>query len=83
MAQTLSAAGRSIGPFVSGALFTLSVDVHPKGEALAWGIFGGIAFLGWLATLVVRNRGLESDDWVGTEDGTSDEDEDERHRERV
>lgn len=73
MAQTLSAAGRSIGPFVSGGLFTLAIDVRPKGEALAWGIFGGIAFLGWLGTLAVRNRGLESDDWDGDEDSASDE----------
>ncbi|GKT42814.1 uncharacterized protein ColSpa_02995 [Colletotrichum spaethianum] len=73
IAQTLSAAGRSFGPFVSGALFTLSTRVHPKGEALAWGIFGGIALLGWLGSLAIRNRGLESDDWVGEEDGTDGE----------
>ncbi|OLN96452.1 putative membrane protein YCR023C-like protein 2 [Colletotrichum chlorophyti] len=73
IAQTLSAAGRSFGPFVSGALFTLSTRVHPKGEALAWGIFGGIALLGWIASLAIRNRGLESDDWVGEEDGTDGE----------
>jgi hypothetical protein len=72
MAQSLSAAGRSVGPFVSGGLFTLAIDVHPKGELLAWGIFGGIAFLGWLGTLAIRNRGLESDDWVGEEDSESD-----------
>ncbi|KAL0937133.1 major facilitator superfamily transporter [Colletotrichum truncatum] len=70
IAQTLSAAGRSFGPFVSGALFTASTRVHPKGEALAWGIFGGIALLGWVGSLAIRNRGLESDDWVGEEDGT-------------
>ncbi|TQN72320.1 putative membrane protein [Colletotrichum shisoi] len=73
IAQTLSAAGRSFGPFVSGALFTLSTRVHPKGEALAWGVFGGIALLGWLGSLAIRNRGLESDDWVGEEDGTDGE----------
>ncbi|KAM0323691.1 hypothetical protein ACHAQA_008626 [Verticillium albo-atrum] len=73
IAQTLSAAGRSVGPFVSGGLFTIAIDVHPKGEALAWGVFGGIAFLGWLGTLAIRNRGLESDDWVGTEDHSEDD----------
>ncbi|CAI0654879.1 unnamed protein product [Colletotrichum noveboracense] len=73
IAQTLSAAGRSFGPFVSGALFTLSTRVHPKGEALAWGIFGGIALLGWVGSLAIRNRGLESDDWTGEEDGTDGE----------
>ncbi|KAF4779117.1 major facilitator superfamily transporter [Colletotrichum scovillei] len=73
IAQTLSAAGRSFGPFVSGSLFTLSTRVHPKGEALVWGIFGGIALLGWIGSLAIRNRGLESDDWVGEEDGTDGE----------
>lgn len=68
MAQTLSAAGRSVGPFLSGALFTLSMDVHPKGEVLAWGVFGGIAFMGWVGSLFIKNRGLESDDWVGNDD---------------
>ncbi|KAF6830609.1 major facilitator superfamily transporter [Colletotrichum musicola] len=73
IAQSLSAAGRSFGPFVSGALFTLSTRVHPKGEALAWGIFAGIALFGWVGSLAIRNRGLESDDWVGEEDGTDGE----------
>ncbi|RWA03232.1 hypothetical protein EKO27_g11874 [Xylaria grammica] len=72
MAQTLSAAGRSVGPFLSGALFTASTHVHPKGEGLAWGLFAGIALIGWLATYAIRGHGLES-----TDDGFGDEDEDE------
>ncbi|KAI0428013.1 major facilitator superfamily transporter [Xylaria sp. FL1042] len=75
MAQTLSAAGRSVGPFLSGALFTASTHVHPKGEGLAWGIFAGIAFCGWLATYAIRGAGLES-----TDDGFEEhEDEEENH----
>ncbi|ROT40970.1 MFS general substrate transporter [Sodiomyces alkalinus F11] len=73
MAQSLSAAGRSVGPFLSGALFTLSMDVQPKGEALVWGIFGGVAFVGWLCSMLIKNRGLESDDWVGNEDDEDDD----------
>ncbi|KAJ9131610.1 MFS general substrate transporter [Pleurostoma richardsiae] len=68
IAQTLSAAGRSVGPFLSGGLFTLSMRVHPKGELLAWGLFGGISLLGWLGTLAIRGDGLESADWVGDDD---------------
>ncbi|KAI8725730.1 hypothetical protein NCS52_00144800 [Fusarium sp. LHS14.1] len=68
LAQTLSALGRSIGPFVSGALFTLSARIHPKGEALAWSLFGGLAICGWIASLFIHGAGLESDDWVGSED---------------
>ena len=41
LAQTLSAAGRAAGPFLSGGLFSLATHVRPKGEALAFGVFGG------------------------------------------
>ncbi|KAK3311708.1 MFS general substrate transporter-like protein [Chaetomium strumarium] len=72
LAQTLSAAGRSVGPFLSGGLFTLSTRVKPKGEALAWGIFAGITLVGWLGSFGIRNHGLESAEF---EDGTSSNDE--------
>ncbi|KAM0473586.1 hypothetical protein ACHAPX_007991 [Trichoderma viride] len=68
VAQTLSALGRSIGPFVSGGLFTLSMGIQPKGEALAWSLFGGLAFLGCIGSLFIRGNGLESDDWYDSED---------------
>jgi hypothetical protein len=48
LAQTLSAAGRAAGPFLSGGLFTIATKVKPKGEALAFGVFGGISFIGFL-----------------------------------
>ena len=67
VAQTLSALGRSIGPFVSGGLFTLSTGIRPKGEALAWSLFGGLALLGWVGSIFIRRDGLESDDWQGAE----------------
>lgn len=65
IAQTLSAAGRSFGPFASGGLFTLSMRVQPKGELLAWGLFGGVALIGWVWTMFIRGGKLESDDYVG------------------
>jgi hypothetical protein len=77
VAYTLAAAGRSFGPFFSGGLFTLSMGVHPKGEALAWGIFGFLALVGWLCTLAVRGGHLESGDYVAG----SDQDDPERPRE--
>ncbi|KAL1873984.1 hypothetical protein VTK73DRAFT_635 [Phialemonium thermophilum] len=76
VAQTLSAAGRSVGPFISGALFTLSTRVRPKGEALGWGIFAGIALLGWLGTYLIRGADLESGDWIGDDDDDDDDDDD-------
>ncbi|KAE8450271.1 hypothetical protein EG329_006699 [Mollisiaceae sp. DMI_Dod_QoI] len=76
LAQTLSAAGRAAGPFLSGGLFSIATHVHPKGEALAWGVFGGIAFLGWVASFGIRGEGLESAEF-DEENGSGDEDEDE------
>ena len=61
IAQTLSAAGRAAGPFFAGGLFSLATHVEPKGEALAFGTFGGIAFVGFLLTWGIRGAGLEAD----------------------
>ncbi|SCV33492.1 related to tetracycline resistance protein (probable transport protein) [Fusarium fujikuroi] len=76
MAQTLSALGRSFGPFVSGGLFSLSINIQPKGEALAWSIFGGLAILGWVSSLFIRRDGLESDDWQGSDENLAEQDAD-------
>lgn len=80
LAQTLSAAGRAAGPFLSGGLFSIATNVRPKGEALAWGVFGGIAFLGWLASFGIRGGDLESGEWdeeSGSQDDGDEDDEDE------
>lgn len=77
LAQTLSAAGRAAGPFLSGGLFSFATRVRPKGEALAWGIFGGIAFLGWVVSFGIRGEGLESAEWDEETGSLDDEDEDE------
>lgn len=63
IAQTLSALGRSVGPFLSGGIFTLSMGVRPKGEALAWCLFGGMAALGWAGSFFIHADKLESDQW--------------------
>lgn len=77
LAQTLSAAGRAVGPFISGSLFTAATKIQPKGEALAFGIFGGIAFLGTLLSLGIHGANLEAEDW----DEEHDDDDEERHAE--
>ncbi|KAI9675279.1 MAG: hypothetical protein M1817_001181 [Caeruleum heppii] len=74
LAQTLSAAGRAAGPFLSGGLFSLSVRVQPKGEALAWGVFGGVAFVGFCMSFGIRGLGLEAEGW--DEEGGHSEDDD-------
>ncbi|MCJ1397305.1 hypothetical protein MMC11_000497 [Xylographa trunciseda] len=73
LAQTLSAAGRAAGPFLSGGLFSIATKVHPKGEALAFGVFGGIAFIGFLGSMGIRGSELEDDSW-DEEEGSEGED---------
>ena len=73
LAQTLSAAGRALGPFLSGGMFSVAVKVKPKGEALAFGVFGGIAFLGLLLSFGIRGEGLEAEGW--DEDSSSESEE--------
>ncbi|EXJ79916.1 hypothetical protein A1O3_08201 [Capronia epimyces CBS 606.96] len=63
LAQTLSAAGRAVGPFVSGGIFSLATKVQPKGEALAFGTFGGVAFVGFLLSFGIRSPRLEAEGW--------------------
>lgn len=76
LAQSLSAAGRAAGPFLSGGLFTIATRVKPKGEALAFGVFGGVAFLGFLLSFGIRSPNLEAEGW-GEEDEDSDKSDDE------
>ena len=63
LAQTLAAAGRAAGPFLSGGLFTLSTRIEPKGEVLAFGVFGGVAFVGFLLSFGIRSHHLEAEGW--------------------
>lgn len=62
LAQTLSAVVRAAGPFLSGGLFSLSTNVKPKGEALPFGVFAIVSFLGFLLSFGVQARFLEGDD---------------------
>ncbi|KAI9880965.1 MAG: hypothetical protein M1830_009459 [Pleopsidium flavum] len=79
LAQTLSAAGRAAGPFLSGGLFSIATHIKPKGEALPFGIFGGIALIGFLVSFGIRGKGLEAEGWdeeaasVGDEDDEGEE----------
>lgn len=77
LAQTLSAAGRAAGPFVSGSLFTAATKIQPKGEALPFGIFAGIALIGFVLSFGIRGEGLEAEGWSDEDDEDEDEDEEE------
>lgn len=76
LAQTLSAAGRAVGPFFAGGLFSLGTHVEPKGEAVAFGVFGGLAFVGFLMTFGIRGANLESEGWDEEEGSEEDDEED-------
>jgi hypothetical protein len=81
LAQTLSAAGRSVGPFISGALFTAATSIRPKGEALAFGIFAGISFVGFVLSFGIRGGGLEAEGFSTDDDDEEDDDDDENEEE--
>jgi len=55
LAQTLSAAGRTFGPFASGGLFTLGTR-HFRGEWIPWGVFGGIAVIGCIVSFGISRQ---------------------------
>jgi hypothetical protein len=54
---------------VSGSLFSAATKIQPKGEALPFGLFGGVALLGFFLSFGIRNEDLEAEDWEerGTE----------------
>ncbi|KAF2848831.1 MFS transporter-like protein [Plenodomus tracheiphilus IPT5] len=74
LAQTLSAAGRAAGPFISGSLFTAATKIQPKGEVLPFGVFAGISLVGFLLSMGIRGEGLEAEEWSDSE---AEEDEEE------
>ncbi len=62
---------------MSGGLFSLATRVRPKGEALAFGLFGGVAFLGFLLSFGIRSPDLEAEGWdSGAEEDDEEEDDD-------
>lgn len=63
---------------MSGGLFTIATKVQPKGEALAFGVFGGVALIGFLLSFGIQSPNLEAEGWEsGSEDDESDKSEDE------
>jgi hypothetical protein len=73
IAQTLSAAGRAVGPFISGSLFTGATKLPGKGEALPFGVFAGITLIGFAMSFGIRGEGLEDAGWSSDDDEQEDE----------
>lgn len=69
-----------MGPFISGSLFTAATRIRPKGELLPFGIFGGVAFLGFLLSFGIRGGGLEAEGWSESEEEEQPDEEEEAER---
>lgn len=76
LAQTLSAAGRAVGPFLSGGLFSLAQKLQ-KGEMLAFGVFAAVSFVGFILSFGIRSSALEAAGWSSDEDDDLDKSDDE------
>ena len=62
LAQTLSAAGRALGPLAAGGLFTLGTKYkNHHGEWIPWGVFGGVAVIGFIVSFGIRQEAEKSD----------------------
>lgn len=61
LAQTLAAAGRAIGPFLGGSIWTLVVKRGKGGRGawLAWGVFGGVCMLGIAPAMGIKGPQVE------------------------
>lgn len=78
LAQTLSAAGRAVGPFLSGGLFSLATKIQNNGELMAFGVFAAVSFVGFILSFGIRGRSLEAAGWgEDSDDGTYKSDDDE------
>ncbi|KAL4945134.1 hypothetical protein BDV06DRAFT_185695 [Aspergillus oleicola] len=86
LAQTLSAAGRAVGPFLSGSLFSLASRIQPKGEAIPFGVFAAVSLVGFFLSFGIKARELEAEGWESSgeddegeiENGSVKSDEEER-----
>ncbi|RDW83849.1 MFS transporter [Aspergillus mulundensis] len=77
LAQTLSAAGRAVGPFLSGSLFSLAARVQPKGEAIPFGVFAAVSLVGFFLSFGIKGRELEAEGWDSNDDDESAKSDDE------
>ncbi|PYI22657.1 MFS transporter [Aspergillus violaceofuscus CBS 115571] len=75
LAQTLSAAGRAVGPLISGSLFSLASRLPTKGEAMPFGVFSAVSFVGFILSFGIRARSLEAEDWESDDDDDDDDEE--------
>ncbi|KKK14041.1 hypothetical protein P175DRAFT_0484375 [Aspergillus ochraceoroseus IBT 24754] len=75
LAQTLSAAGRALGPFLSGSLFSLTARIQPRGEIIPFGVFAVVSLIGFVLSFGIQGRSLEAEDWNSDNESTKSDDE--------
>ncbi|KAI9934021.1 hypothetical protein MW887_005094 [Aspergillus wentii] len=78
LAQTLSAAGRAVGPFFSGGLFSLATGIKHNGEIMAFGVFAAVSFVGFILSFGIRGRSLEAEGFESDSDDNYKSDDEER-----
>jgi hypothetical protein len=80
VAQTLAAAGRAVGPFAAGGLFSLVTRrVEPRG-VLAWLVFAAIAMLGFFVSYGIKEGKIDVGDEDDDEEAERSELDDEENR---
>lgn len=62
LAQTLSAAGRAVGPFISGGLYSAATQIENRGEVMPFGVFAGVSFVGFGLSWGIRSVQLEAEE---------------------
>ena len=55
----------------------MSTHINPKGEALAFGVFSGVTFIGFLLSFGIRGENLEAEGFDEEEGSVEGNDEDE------
>lgn len=56
----------------------MTSKIQPKGEAIAFGVFAAVSFIGFILSFGIRGRSLEAEGWASDSDDEnykSDEDE--------
>lgn len=61
LAQTLSAAGRAVGPFLSGGLFSLATGIPSIGAFIPFVVFAAVSFIGFVLSFGIQGRSLEAE----------------------
>ena len=46
----------------------MTSKIQPKGEALAFGVFGAVSFIGFIMSFGIRGRSLEAEGWTSDSD---------------